>query len=100
LQRKMWTKEQFAKATSEGALTTKSDAQKQIELMITEYITTFESHGVVINEDLPKAVNLLLPLKQSVNWCIGDHTTDVDNDLGGVDTIEDPKRKKRMKGMK
>jgi hypothetical protein len=96
----MWTKEQFAKATAEGALTAKSDAQKQIETMITEYITTFESHGVVVKEDLPRAVNLLLQLKQSVDWWVDDHTVDVDNDLGGVDTIEAPKRKKRMKGMK
>src|SRR4051794_10867136 len=98
--RKMWTKAQFAKATSEGALTKKSDVQEQVEKMIAEYIATFEEHGVVSTEDLPKAVNLLLQMQQSVEWWIGDHTVDVDNDLGGVDTLEAPNRKKRMKGMK
>jgi hypothetical protein len=100
VQRKMWTKAAFAKATSEGALTAKSDVQERLEVMIADYIAAYEAHGVVTVDDLPKALNMLLQMKQSVDWWIGDHTVDVDNDLGGVDTIEAPKRKKRMKGMK
>jgi hypothetical protein len=100
VQRKMWTKAAFAKATSEGALTRKSDVQERLEVMITEYIAAFESHGVVATDDLARALDQLLQMKQSVDWWIDDHVVDVDNNLGGVDTIEDPSRKKRMKGMK
>jgi hypothetical protein len=74
--------------------------QERLEVMIADYITAYESHGVVTVDDLPKALNMLLQMKQSVDWWIGDHVVDVDNDLGGVDTLEDPSRKKRMKGMK
>lgn len=100
VQRKMWTKAAFAKATSEGVLTKKSDVQERLEVMITNYIAEFEEHGVVATDDLARALDQLLQMKQAVDWWVGDHTVDVDNNLGGVDTLEDPSRKKRMKGMK
>ncbi len=68
--------------------------------MITEYIAEFEEHGVVAPDDLPRAIDQLLQMQQAVDWWIEDHTVDVDNNLGGVDTVEDPSRKKRMTGMK
>jgi len=99
--RKMWTKKAFATATSEGVLTKKSDVQERLEVMITQYIAEFEAeHGVVTPEELPKAIDQLLQMQQAVTWWIDDHTVDVDNNLGGVDTVEDPSRKKRMAGMK
>jgi hypothetical protein len=98
--RKMWTKAAFAKATSEGALTGKSSAQTTMELLIIEYIKKFEGNGVVLPKDYSAAVNLLLQMRETSTMWIDEHTTDVDNGLGGVATVTDPSRKKRMAGMR
>ncbi len=97
---KMWKVKDFQKKTDEGLLTQAGTAQKKIVAMITTYLSQYSSGGAVSNKDLGKAVDLLLQMRQSVNWWINDHTVDVDNGLGGVSTVEDPKRKKRMAGMK
>lgn len=100
VRRKMWSAKQFSQRTDEGVFVRAGTAQKQLVSMIGDYGSTYEAHGVVLSSDLPKAIGLLLQMRQVAQWWIDDHTTDVDNGLGGVATVEDPKRKKRMAGMK
>lgn len=100
LQRKMWKTTDFLKKTDEGFFVRKGDAQKGLVEMMQEYSDTYEANGVVLKDKLSGALNLLLQMKQVTEWWISDHVVDVDNNLGGVATVEDPKRKKRMAGMK
>ena len=100
VQRKMWPKKDFAKATWEGRLTQKSGAQVAIEDLIDTYIAGVEKHGVVAYKDNPEAINLLLNMELATKIWIEDHIKDIDNGLGGVDTVDDPKRKNRMAGMR
>jgi hypothetical protein len=100
IRRKMWTAAKFAEATNEGTFTLKGDAQKNIELMIADYLKLEAAHGVVSATDTPKAINLLLQMRQAVDWYLGAHTKTVKDEHGLDKQEEDPKRKKRMKGMK
>jgi hypothetical protein len=60
VQRKMWPKKEFSKATSEGMRTGKSGAQHTIEDLIDTYIAGVEEHGSVDYARAPEAINLLM----------------------------------------
>lgn len=97
---KMWRTKDFEKKTDEGLFVRQGTAQKNIARMITTYMSDYASGGAISNKNLSKAIELLLQMRQATTWWIDDHTTDVDNGLGGVATVEDPRRKKRMAAMK
>jgi hypothetical protein len=100
VQRKMWPKKEFSKATSEGMRTGKSGAQHTIEDLIDTYIAGVEEHGSVDYARAPEAINLLMNMELATKIWIEDHIRDIDNALGGVDTVTDPSRPKRMAGMR
>jgi hypothetical protein len=100
VQRKMWPKKEFSKATSEGRRTRKSGAQNTIEDLIDTYIAGVEEHGSVDYERSSEAINLLMNMELAAEIWIADHIKDVDNGLGGVATVADQSRPKRMAGMR
>ncbi|MDQ1713567.1 MAG: hypothetical protein QOE45_3017 [Frankiaceae bacterium] len=93
--RKLWTAKAFETATYENWYTSKGAAQKAISKMLTEYATTFEKHGVVLTENIPKALVRIAEMKQSAQWWIKDHQV-VESSDGKV--TNDPDREKRMAG--
>ena len=60
VQRKMWPKEQFTKATFESKLVQRSDAQKLIESQIDKYIKKYGGGYVDDPKIMPAAISLLM----------------------------------------
>jgi hypothetical protein len=96
---------QFSSMTDEGPLTRKGPAQKAIVPLIRKYHQDFSGKGAggrieVKPAKVPEAISALMEMSDVVEWWIKDHTVDVDNGLGGVATMSDPSRLKRMAGMR
>jgi hypothetical protein len=96
---------QFASMTNEGMLTRQGAAQKAIVPLIRKYHQDFSGKGAsgtlqVTPAKVPQAISALMEMSDVVAWWIKDHTVDVDNGLGGVSTMSDPSRLKRMAGMR
>jgi hypothetical protein len=92
VQRKMWTKDVFSDATAEGWYKGQSEAQGVITDLIDTYLAKFQDkQGFVPERKIPGAINLLLNMERAASIWIADH---VENG------ISDPKKQKRMAGMK
>jgi len=81
----------FSAATSEGALTSASSAQKTVVQLLAAY----NALPVPTNRPTAEHANMLAQLKAAGQLWIDDHTTSLDGQ-----TSEDPKRTKRMQGFK
>jgi hypothetical protein len=95
VRRKLWTAKAFEAATYENWYTRKGTAQKAISKMLADYAATYEKNGVVLTENVPKALVKIAEMKKSAEWWIKDHQV-VESANGNV--TNDPDREKRMAG--
>ncbi|HWL41637.1 MAG TPA: DUF4157 domain-containing protein [Ilumatobacter sp.] len=92
---RLWSIEQFQKNTSEGMLTAKSTAQKQIEKHLALYR---EAAGVipVTSASNQRMIDLVIEMKAMANSWVSGHTFASKDGT----SKDDPKRLARMKGMR
>jgi hypothetical protein len=105
IRRSLSSVKQFEAMTDEGMLTRQGSSQKALVPLLRKYHDQFSGKdakgraGVQIDK-VPEAISALMEMSDIVAWWIEDHTVDRDNGMGGVETLRDPSRVKRMAGMR